>query len=100
MLVTFKSKAYNNITMLGDVAIRLIKMMGESGTVPSAIVAEDVPEALARLQSALKHSHTNGSTDSQDEEEPDVSLERRAFPLIELLSHAVKEKSNVMWDKG
>ena len=54
MLVTFSSDAYPEFTMFGDVAIRLIKMMGHSGTVPSAILAEDIPAALARLQAALQ----------------------------------------------
>ena len=42
MIVTFKTKPYADITMFGDVAIHLLKLMGHSGTVPGAIVAEDV----------------------------------------------------------
>ena len=45
MLVTFSCPAYADITMFGDVAIRLLKMMGHSGTVPSALLAADVPAA-------------------------------------------------------
>jgi hypothetical protein len=41
MLVTFTTEAYADITMFGDVAVALLKMMGHSGTVPSAIRAED-----------------------------------------------------------
>jgi hypothetical protein len=48
MLVTFTTKTYPDITMFGDVATRLIKMMGASGTVPSAIDAAGVSNALAR----------------------------------------------------
>jgi len=39
MLVTFTTKAYADITMFGDVAVAMLKMMGYSGTVPSAIRA-------------------------------------------------------------
>jgi hypothetical protein len=53
MLVTFTTKAYADITMLGDVAIAMLKMMGHSGTVPGAIRAEEVPEALSRLTAAI-----------------------------------------------
>src|SRR5690606_27882768 len=53
MLVTFKTKAYANITMFGDVAVKLLRMMGHSGTVPSAILADDVPAALERLKAAI-----------------------------------------------
>ena len=41
MLVAFKSDAYADIIMFGDVAQQLLKMMGHSGTVPSAIQADD-----------------------------------------------------------
>lgn len=103
MLVTFRSSAYANITMFGDVAVRLLKMMGHSGTVPSAIRAEDVPEALERLKAAIAKIKDSGESASEaaqddDSEEPSVSLANRAFPLIELLEAAVKRKCDVMWD--
>ena len=53
MLVTFTTKAYADITMFGDVALSMLKMMGHSGTVPSAIRAADVPAALSRLKAAI-----------------------------------------------
>jgi len=58
MLVTFTSDAYADITMFGDVAVALLKVMGHSGTVPSAIVAEDVPAALSRLTAAIAAEET------------------------------------------
>jgi len=54
MLVTFTTRAYADITMFGDVALALLKMMGHSGTVPSTILAADVPAALSRLTAAIK----------------------------------------------
>ena len=54
MIVTFTTKAYTDITMFGDVALSLLNMMGHSGTVPSAILAADVPEALTQLTMNLK----------------------------------------------
>lgn len=103
MLVTFRTNAYANITMFGDIAIRLLKLMGHSGTVPSAILADDVPEALASLKAAIAadkasvESSPKGA-ESDDAEEPAVSLANRAFPLIELLEAAAKRKCDVMWD--
>lgn len=95
MLVTFSTDAYGDITMFGDVALSMLKMMGHSGTVPSAILAEDVPAALKRLTAAIDTS--NVSTQAKDTDEPAVSLANRARPLIELLSAAAKAKANVMW---
>ncbi len=105
MLVTFRTNAYANITMFGDVAIRLLKLMGHSGTVPSAILADDVPAALERLKAAIAADKAAGAdtaaagTQGDDAEEPPVSLANRALPLIELLEAAVKRKSDVMWDR-
>jgi len=37
MLVTFSCKVCPNITMFGDVAVRMLRLIGHSGTVPSAL---------------------------------------------------------------
>ncbi|RFC32841.1 MAG: protein of unknown function (DUF1840) [Candidatus Nitrotoga sp. SPKER] len=104
MLIMFTSKAYPDITMFGEAALHLIKMMGHSGAVPSAIMAEDVPVALERLKNAIQLDSRvpslAKSNDVQDKEsqEQSVSLKNRALPLIELLSAAAKEKCDVMWE--
>lgn len=102
MLVTFRTNAWGNITMFGDVAVSLLKMMGHSGTVPSALLARDVPAALARLNQQLASSATKkdaGTSSGDDEEEP-VGLALRAHPLIEMLSAAAEQKADVMWQAG
>lgn len=102
MLVTFSCSAYADITMFGDVAVRLLRMMGHSGTVPGAILAEDVEQALDRLQSAIQAQPSLVEIDNVGDEEdgePVVSLSHRALPLIELLEAAAKAGCNVMWDK-
>ena len=104
MLITFRCRSYANDTMFDDIALEMIKMMGHSGTVPGSISAQDVPDALSRLTSALSAKNAaeeNLHTDVDEEEEqaePAVSLGRRAFPLIELLKSAIKEECEVMWD--
>ncbi|HCG6515693.1 TPA: DUF1840 domain-containing protein [Vibrio parahaemolyticus] len=106
MLITFRCRSYANVTMFGDIALEMIKMMGHSGTVPGAISAQDVPDALSKLTSALSAKNaaeenlpTDVDVDEEEEQvEPAVSLGRRAFPLIELLKSAIKEECEVMWD--
>lgn len=107
MLITFKTKAYADITMFGEVALHLIRLMGHSGSVPGAILAEDVPAALARLEAAVaaqpearldpapsgRSAQTRG-----DEDGPHVSLAQRARPLIELLGAAAADQTFVMWE--
>jgi hypothetical protein len=101
MLVTFTTKAYADITMFGDVAVAMLKMMGHSGTVPGAILAADVPAALNRLTAAIE-AHKGkppAEHEAQDEDtdEPAVSMATRALPLIELLAAAAKTEEDVMW---
>ncbi len=101
MIVTFKTKRYANITMFGDVALRLLELMGHSRTVPGAIKAEDVPGALARLRAGVE-AHGEEATEkrSRDDEErgPAVNLRQRALPLMELLESAIEHEADVMWD--
>ncbi|MDP3422005.1 MAG: DUF1840 domain-containing protein [Thiobacillus sp.] len=97
MLVTFTTDAYADITMFGDVALAMLKMMGHSGGVPGAILAEDVPLALDRLKAAIEKETAPPPVDDKDEDEPVVSMAHRALPLINLLAAAAKAESNVMW---
>lgn len=97
MIVTFTTKTYSDITMFGDVALTLLKMMGYSTKVPGAILASDVPVALDRLKAGIEADETPAPADEDDEEEPVVSLAHRALPLIELLKAASKANANVMW---
>lgn len=107
MLVTFQTKAYANITMFGDVAKTLIKLMGHSGAIPGALMPEDIPDALARLKAAVAEhpdqplDPTPGGTRPQNKDDrdgPHVSLAHRALPLIELLTAAAAAREHVMWD--
>ena len=107
MLVTFQSKAWGSLTMFGDVAVRLLKMMGHSGTVPGALPAADIPAALARLERELaaveaeeKVSHRTRTDDEDRDAPPSVKLSQRAYPLIQLLTAAARKECDVMWEEG
>ena len=99
MLVTFSTDAYSDITLFGDIAFTLLKMMGHSATIPGAILAVDVPEALSRLTSAINTEKNFPPLDDKDEDrdKSEVSLAHRSLPLINLLTAAAKANSNVMW---
>jgi Domain of unknown function (DUF1840) len=107
MLVTFHSQAWSSITMFGDVAVRLLKMAGHSGTVPGALLAADIPSALARLQQALAAAGPEEEIKqrAQPAEEdadasPPVGIRLRAYPLIQLLSAAAEQGCDVMWEQA
>jgi hypothetical protein len=97
MLVTFTTKAYADITMFGNDAVPLLKMMGHSGTVPSAILAADIPAALSRLTAAITAGESPPAAMDQEQDNSSVSVAHRALPLIELLAAAAKNNCDVMW---
>lgn len=95
MIVTFKTKSYADITMFGDIAVSLLKMMGHSGTVPSAMKSADIEAALGGLKAGLD---VNKTSDTEGEEEDQsVSLSKRALPLIALFESAMDNDDDVMW---
>ena len=100
MLIKFDSEV-GSFTMAGDIAVQLLKAMGHSGTVPSAILPGDIPNALARLKLAVNASPgsaaESSSSDDKDQKEAKVSLRQRAFPLIDLLTRAAAKGAEVMW---
>ncbi|MDH2915797.1 MAG: DUF1840 domain-containing protein [Gallionella sp.] len=97
MLVTFTTEAYADITMFGEHALPLLKMMGHSGTVPSAIRAEDVPIALSLLKAAIEAQKATAPSVKKQSDEPVVSMANRSLPLINLLTAAAKAGKHVAW---
>ena len=103
MLVTFSCKVCPNITMFGDVAIRLLNLMGHSARVPGALLADDVRPALERLQAGIeadKLSPEPEKSADREDDDPVVSLSLRAGPLIDLLETAAQANCDVMWDSN
>ncbi len=53
MLVRFSTR-FGQLLMLGEPAVALLKLGGHSGTVPSAVLAADLPAFLQRLRQGLE----------------------------------------------
>ncbi|MEZ9336674.1 DUF1840 domain-containing protein [Vibrio splendidus] len=107
MLITFSCKAHASVTMFGEVGLQFIKMLGHSGTIPGAIDASAVPQALNNLRAAIAAEQIkpieqeNANDDSEEEVvEAPVNIGSRAFPLVELLKAAIKDECEVMWEDG
>jgi len=107
MIVRFSTRA-GALTMHGDAAVALLKAMGHSGTVPGAILAADLPAALASLRQALatqaaappQRPAEEGDDEEQQEREPPVSLRMRAVPLLDMIETAIARDSDLMWERG
>lgn len=102
MLVKFKSEV-DSLTMFGDVALAILKLMGTPGTVPGALAAEDVPAALDTLRRAVEAGapvpHPEAREGEDEESKPLVSLRQRAWPVLEMLERAARKRSYVMWEE-
>lgn len=100
MFITFSSDAFENITYFQDIGKRLIALMGHSGTVPGAIKAEDVADALNHLERGLGRVKSSDVAVDDEDSEPEIGLAKRAIPLIHLLQAAVKKNCDVLWDSS
>lgn len=100
MLVRFRSDA-GSVIMFGNVAVNLLRMMGQSGVLPGALLAQDVPAALERLKRAAAAAQEQPPAEKKQDSgvEAKVSLRQRSFPLIELLTRAVDKECDVVWEE-
>lgn len=101
-MIRFTSPAAASVSMFEKDAKTFIRLMGHSGTVPSAIRAEDVASALERLETALQAetAQTEAPTKApvDNSEDTAVSANVRAYPLLQLLKAAIAKQKNVMWE--
>lgn len=102
MLVTFKARDVGDIMMFGDVAQRMLEIMGKETGARGIVTVEQLPEALARLKQAVEADRARGRAAPAQEEKEEaakvtVSLAQRAVPLIELLERALKHAVPVTW---
>jgi hypothetical protein len=110
-LVVFRSKAAGEIFMFAETARRIFEIIGKVEGPRGVITAEQVPEALERLQSAVDEEKAairaaedeargvdrrgNGETEVAGQRA--ITLGQRAFPLLEMLRAAQKKNVDVTW---
>ncbi len=99
MLITFKTKSYANITMFGEVGMKMLEMMDYGLKIPGGVVAADVGHALQNLQQGLANLPVTAEVGSEiDDDQPSVALPTRAVPLLELLQSALEDENDVRWE--
>jgi hypothetical protein len=110
MLVSFTTR-FGHLVMQGEPALALLRLGGHSGTVPGAILAADLGPFLARLRDGLavhgeEFSPTPPPADGPERDDEDAPRERpirlklRAVPLIEMIETAVRQRSDLMWERA
>lgn len=105
MLITFTSKSAADVLMYEIHAKPLLDLLGKD-IQRGVITAEEATEAIARIESAITESKQspdtskqNAASDNADDElaGSTVSFGARAFPLLEMLRAAERDKQFVMW---
>ena len=109
MFVKFSTRN-GSLLMQGESAVTLVRLGGHSGTVPSAVLAADLPAFAARLRSGLDlHGGdlspvpTAADRQEDDEDRPreqPITLRLRAVPLLDMIDTALRQKSDLVWEKN
>lgn len=107
MLFTFRSDADADVIMFGDVAKRLVEILGKDPQDAKGIVTvEQLPDAIARLRAAIEEDKARQTAVAEEDEEEDpdrrgmaapVNLAQRAWPLLTMLERSHKEGVPVVW---
>ena len=108
-LVVFRSKAAAEITMFADAAQRLLQIIGKTAAERGVIRADEVADALTRLTAAVEQEKAEllegrarreadvRAGDTHSERPMPITLGQRAFPLIEMLRAAQRQRVDVTW---
>lgn len=110
MLYKFKSKAAGDVIMLGPDGDRLLRCLGREPAVRGILCVEDMPSALQALEAAVLAEEqlpvasdaavagrANPDEDAAPSTSTRVSLRQRAWPLMDLIRHALAERQDVVW---
>jgi hypothetical protein len=111
MIYEFQTAAGGKITYTDVVGAQLLHVIGKNPGPRGVITVEEIPAALAQIDAAIarerarledeKRALDPHAADAADEdargEERAVTLAQRAFPFVELLKFALREKENVTW---
>ncbi len=112
MLITFKSQASGDVIMFGDVAKKLLAIIGKDpGETRGIVTVEQLPGAIQRLQAAIETDKAAQKTnvpgnDEEDEQSEQtgmnapVDLAQRAWPLLDALEYAARDGVPVIWESN
>lgn len=110
MSVTFRSAAGADVLMLQADADTLLRALGREPApegiflptqISSALAAFDRALAAQQMQDpAMQPQDDAADGDAADAPEPGIPLRRRAWPVLELLRHALQADKPVIWTRS
>jgi len=103
MIYQFHSKAGPDVIMLSDLSHRIFDILEHPLEKRGILVAERLPEFIARLESAIaadaaSRNAVADTLEDSDREKPAADrLGQRAFPFLELMKQAYAANEPVVW---
>lgn len=104
MLYKFKSKAAGDVIMLGPNGDQVLRLLGREPAATGIFEVESMPALIAALEAAVAADEApQTATAAAPEESPapqggdDVSLRRRAWPLVEMLRRCHAAREVIVW---
>ncbi|MDR6888691.1 MULTISPECIES: DUF1840 domain-containing protein [Variovorax] len=105
MLYKFQSRATPDFVMLEVHARQLLDIVGKPAAPQGIITVEQIPAAIAALESALareannSHNHDDHVVEghANEAEKQHISLHQRAAPLLHMLRDSLAEEKDVTW---
>ena len=95
-IVQFESRT-GNLIMFKEHAIPLLKLMGLTGAIPSAILPNEILDALRRARAHPSLSQSSMTSENNQNNEINIPLNMRAKPPFDLLERAEARNCEVMW---
>lgn len=116
MLVKFNSNTSGDMIMFAEHARWLFEIIGKEGTARGVFTCEQLPDAIARLKTAIEEekqilqaaerkAREEGLEEEEDLNDEDhksgrvgIHLGQRATPLVHLMEWTLKEKGFILWE--
>ena len=95
-LVKFESDV-GTLVVPANYANQMLKMIGHSGVIPSALIPEEIPHALATLNQNLQNQGNKQAVKKNQDYQFEPSLKTRTFPFKQLLEKATQKRCEVLW---
>ncbi|MCF7696737.1 DUF1840 domain-containing protein [Mycetohabitans rhizoxinica] len=106
MLITFKSRATVEVTMLENLAQFLLAIIGKRLGQRGVIAHDELQPAIAKLEAAIAQDkqrlaehdgHVDDDDGDHEAHEVPIGLAQRAYPFLDMLRQAHKANSDVIW---
>ena len=107
MIYKFKSKAAGDVIMMQPNGDQVLRILGKAPGGKGIVTVDELPAAIAALEAAIGAGVGAGDpkpagNDIDDDERSAtaaeaVSLQRRAWPLLEMMKASLAARADVVW---